>query len=95
MFYKYIVSNLNNLLKSAESNLFKPLSKKLSMYTNLKESKLLAELTLRQLIVSDNMLGLSRNKLQNSRILKEHKSVSLDAYLSKKWKTAYEKFIAS
>lgn len=96
MFHKYVISNLNSLLhQNTVSVSFKPLSKKLSMDLNLKESKRLAELSLRELIVSDNKLGLSRNKLRNLRILKEHKSVALDAYLNKKWKIVYEEFLES
>lgn len=102
LFHKFVISNLNSLLHQASVSTFlRPLPKKLSINSNLIENKKLSEMSIRELIVSDNAALLhsnSTNQQHNMKVLKSpkvEKSDIVEAYLSKKWKTAFEEFLHS
>lgn len=99
MFHKFILTKLNNLLHQSSDSSFKPLPKILSISLNLSENKQWTEMTLRELMMSNNIKQSgfdTMNKLHNLKVLiEENKSENLEAYLDTKWKTIFEEFLLS
>lgn len=99
MFHKFVITKLNCLLyPTVKSASFKPLPKVLSINLNLRESKRWSEMSLRELMICDDIpqSGFDKlNKHHNANVLKEDLPEALNTYLNTKWKIVFEEFLLS
>jgi hypothetical protein len=99
MFHKYLISKLNKTLQSNSISFsFKALPKHLSISLNLKENKQWAAMSIRELMISEEVTlsGFDKaNLYHNIKVLNHISIPEIDECLNKKWTTVFNDFLCS
>lgn len=99
MFHKHLIKKINSLLKTTNSNLyFKPLPKILSTSLNYSKNLMWCEMSIRELIMSEDIQQSGFDNVYREHNLKTITQVNSDdvnACLDTKWKNAFKDFLQS